>query len=142
MGAEDELFIDDAIDAPTFEQILEMDDDDQHEFSRDIVFGFFDQAKQTFGDIEESLKSKDLGKLSSLGHYLKGSSATLGLVKVRDSCEKIQHFGSLMSDDGKDKIEEETALKKIGETLDTLKEDYAVVEKRFRSFYSSGADDA
>lgn len=44
------------IDTQTFEQILEMDDDeDDREFSRSIVFGFFDQAEQTFTEMEEAL---------------------------------------------------------------------------------------
>jgi len=44
------------IDAATFEQILEMDDDeDDREFSRSIVFGFFEQAEQTFDQMETAL---------------------------------------------------------------------------------------
>ena len=40
----------DVIDANTFEQILEMDDedDDNREFSSGIVYGFFEQAETTF----------------------------------------------------------------------------------------------
>lgn len=39
----------DAIDPLTFEQILEMDDDeDEREFSKSIVYGFFEQAESTF----------------------------------------------------------------------------------------------
>jgi osomolarity two-component system phosphorelay intermediate protein YPD1 len=39
----------DEIDRSTFEQILEMDDDEnEREFSRSIVFDFFDQAEGTF----------------------------------------------------------------------------------------------
>ena len=39
----------DNIDSSTFEQILEMDEDDtNHEFSKGIVFGFFEQAEATF----------------------------------------------------------------------------------------------
>ena len=40
------------IDQPTFEQILEMDDDREREFSRSIVYGFFDQAESTFVKME------------------------------------------------------------------------------------------
>jgi osomolarity two-component system phosphorelay intermediate protein YPD1 len=39
----------------TFEQILEMDEPDDNEFSSSIVFGFFEQAEETFGQIEEAL---------------------------------------------------------------------------------------
>ena len=46
----------DIIDQNTFEQILEMDDeDDDRDFSKGIVFGFFDQAEQTFGKMETAL---------------------------------------------------------------------------------------
>jgi len=43
----------DAIDPLTFEQILEMDDDEEErEFSKSIVYGFFDQAEVTFKDMD------------------------------------------------------------------------------------------
>ena len=45
----------DAIDPTTFEQILEMDDDEEREFSKQIVFDFFEQARQTFQNIEVHL---------------------------------------------------------------------------------------
>lgn len=39
----------DSIDAATFEQILEMDDDEEErEFSKSIVYDFFTQAESTF----------------------------------------------------------------------------------------------
>ena len=46
----------DSIDPATFEQILEMDDDeDEREFSKSIVYGFFEQAEATFKNMEKSL---------------------------------------------------------------------------------------
>ena len=40
----------------TFEQILEMDDDeDDREFSKSIVYGFFDQAENTFQRMDDEL---------------------------------------------------------------------------------------
>jgi osomolarity two-component system phosphorelay intermediate protein YPD1 len=46
----------DSIDALTFEQILEMDDDeDEREFSRSIVYGFFEQADVTFKKMDSAL---------------------------------------------------------------------------------------
>ena len=36
--------------------LVEMDDDgDEREFSRSIVFGFFEQAEQTFKDMDDAL---------------------------------------------------------------------------------------
>merc|ERR1712000_326300 len=113
----------DSIDAVTFEQILEMDDDeDDREFSRSIVFSFFEQAEQTFKKMDDALEEKDLATLSSLGHFLKGSSATLGLTKVKDSCEKIQHFGQKKDETGTTDISEEEGLAKLKTTIEQAKQ--------------------
>lgn len=46
----------DSIDPLTFEQILEMDDDeDEREFSKSIVYGFFEQAEATFDNMDTSM---------------------------------------------------------------------------------------
>jgi len=129
----------DNIDALTFEQILEMDDDEEErEFSKSIVYGFFEQAEQTFTKMEEALEKKDLDELSSLGHFLKGSSATLGLTKVKDSCEKIQHYGQMKDEAGTvDETDEEVCLERIKDTLEAVKEEYAEVEKVLKKFYES-----
>jgi len=128
-----------SIDAVTFEQILEMDDEeDDREFSRSIVFGFFEQAEQTFKKMDDALKEGDLAQLSSLGHFLKGSSATLGLTKVKDSCEKIQHYGQKKDEEGTtDEPDEAVCLERIKETLVAVKEEYAEVEKVLKKFYGS-----
>lgn len=124
------------IDRATFDQILEMDDDEERDFSKTIVFGFFEQAEDTFKQMESMVKAKDLSQLSSLGHFLKGSSATLGLTKVKDSCEKIQHFGVKKDEDGTHDIPDEGAcLEKIKKTLDVMKEDYRQAEKYLLKFY-------
>jgi len=128
----------DSIDAMTFEQILEMDDDEEErEFSRSIVFGFFEQAEQTFKKMDDALEERDLATLSSLGHFLKGSSATLGLTKVKDSCEKIQHYGQLKDEAGTtDEPDEDKCLERIKDTLVAVKEEYAEVEKVLKKFYA------
>ena len=45
----------DAIDPATFDQILEMDDDDDREFSKNIVLDFFPQAGTTFQEMQEAM---------------------------------------------------------------------------------------
>jgi len=130
------LDLGEGIDAITFEQILEMDDDDDRDFSKSIVFGFFEQAEQTFTKMDDALEEKDLKTLSSLGHFLKGSSATLGLTKVKDSCEKIQHYGQQKDEEGTtDEPDKELCLKRIKETLVTVKEEYEEAEKILKKFF-------
>ena len=70
-----------------------------------------------------------MSDLSSLGHFLKGSSATLGLNKVKEACEKIQHYGAGKDETGTvDEPDEKTSLKKIEKTLGDVKKDYKEVE--------------
>ncbi|PVI07142.1 histidine-phosphotransfer domain, HPT domain-containing protein [Periconia macrospinosa] len=126
----------DSIDALTFEQILEMDDDeDERDFSKSIVYDFFSQAESTFGKMETSLEAKDLKTLSELGHFLKGSSATLGLTKVKDSCEKIQHYGEKKDETGTKDITEEEGLSKLKTTIEQAKKEFEEVEKVLKKFY-------
>lgn len=78
----------------------------------------------------------DLAQLSSLGHFLKGSSATLGLNKVKDSCEKIQHYGAHKDESGTvDEMDDAKCLRRIKDALATVKVEYAEVEKMLRRFF-------
>lgn len=45
----------DTIDMTAFDQILEMDEPDNDEFSSSIVFGFFAQARETFAEMDKAL---------------------------------------------------------------------------------------
>ncbi|OAX82845.1 hypothetical protein ACJ72_02806 [Emergomyces africanus] len=46
----------DHVEETTFEQILEMDDEDpSREFSKGLVYGFFDQAETTFVKMESAM---------------------------------------------------------------------------------------
>jgi osomolarity two-component system, phosphorelay intermediate protein YPD1 len=82
-----------------------------------------------------SSKERDLKVLSELGHFLKGSSATLGLTKVKDSCEKIQHYGQKKDETGSKDIEEDDALAKLKTTIADAKQEFHDVEKVLRKFY-------
>lgn len=77
-------------------------------------------------------KEKYLDQLSSRGHFLKGSSATLGLVRIRDACEKIQHYGAMKDEDGmKDLPSQDEALDRISKIVDQLKEEYKTIRSYF-----------
>ncbi|KAF2639136.1 histidine-phosphotransfer domain, HPT domain-containing protein, partial [Massarina eburnea CBS 473.64] len=129
----------DSIDEATFDQILEMDDDDgEREFSQGIVYDFFTQADSTFDDMEKALVKEDLKKLSELGHFLKGSSATLGLSKVKDSCEKIQHYGEKKDETGTTEIKDKEALDLLRTTITQAKKEFDEVETVLRKFYEGG----
>jgi len=131
----------DNVDLATFSQILEMDDDEaDRDFSKPLVFNFFEQAEETFGKMDTALANKDLAELSSLGHFLKGSSATLGFLKVKDSCQVIQQYGHKLNLDGSPEPDEQVCLSKITEALQAAKDDMAKLETMLKKFFGEGSD--
>jgi len=113
------------IDMEVFGQLLEMDDDDEHNFSKPLAIEYIEQADETLQQIDKNLLDssqsdiQQLEFLSGRGHFLKGSSAALGLVKVRDSCELLQNLGKCR--DGDTHIQPNQALKLCREFLPQLK---------------------
>ena len=81
---------------------------------------------------------KDLRELSSLGHFLKGSSAALGVSKVQLSCEHIQHYGQLS--DGTATLTEAESIVKITKSLAGAREEYEEAKRWLESFYANGED--
>lgn len=139
--ANDEAFdFGDNVDIATFEQILDMDEaedePESHEFSRSIVFGFLEQAEATFVKMDSAMQQKDLPELSSLGHFLKGSSATLGFTKVQEECEKIQHYGQQKDETGTvDEPDRQQCLRNIQASIAEAKRAYNTVAKLMRTYY-------
>ncbi|KXN74539.1 HPT domain-containing protein, partial [Conidiobolus coronatus NRRL 28638] len=125
----------DIIDLEVFGQILDMDEEDDNEFSRSIVYNYFDQAKTTFKEMDDALKTEDLPELSRKGHFLKGSSAALGLKNLKNICEKIQHLGSNKDELGITDISQEEALSRIKSSLKAVKEEYERAESYLRELY-------
>ncbi|KKF96496.1 Multistep phosphorelay regulator 1 [Ceratocystis platani] len=125
----------DGFDAMIFSQILEMDESTHdRSFSRELVVDYLSQARDTFTNIRIALKKHDLTELSNLGHYLKGSSAALGLANVQVHCQKIQQFGKLQ-DMEENTLEPPQALEMISKTLEALITDFEAAEAKLRDFY-------
>ncbi|KAG0078656.1 hypothetical protein BGZ92_001371 [Podila epicladia] len=131
----EEYSIDDSIiDHATFDQLLDLDDEDR-KFTRGLVYGYFDQAKETFRDMESAIASNNFSELSRLGHFFKGSSAALGLTKIKDSCEKLQNLGNLRDAEDANPIpssEDETGVREL---LGQIRKEYEEVETFLKLFY-------
>lgn len=84
-------------------------------------------------------KEKNLEELSSLGHFLKGSSAALGIVAVQDACEKMQHYGHLRDEEENTDLKEEEALKRIEGLIKGCRKDYEQAKVWLTSLYTEGA---
>ncbi len=67
---------------------------------------------------------------------MKGSSATLGFNKIRDSCQVIQQYGKQQTLDGAAEPDEEVCLKKIGDAIKAVKADTASLEKQMKVFFN------
>lgn len=60
----------------------------------------------------------------------------MGLTKVKDSCEKIQHYGALKDDSGNSRAwSEDEFLNRIRATLEVVKVEYKEAEQILRKFY-------
>ncbi|KAG0263422.1 hypothetical protein BG011_008829 [Mortierella polycephala] len=107
------------IDHSTFDQLVGIceDDDDNGEFLRTLIGDYFKQAERTNEDMETAVSNQDFSQLARLGHFLKGSSAALGIIKVKESCEKLENFGQLKDADGTNTITETEAETRIRELL-------------------------
>jgi osomolarity two-component system phosphorelay intermediate protein YPD1 len=86
-----------------------------------------------------SSQEKDLPRLSSLGHFLKGSSAALGIIKVQNSCEKMQHYGNCRDEEVGEQLDEDEALKRIMRLLEDCRRDYKVAKGWLTRLYAEGA---
>jgi len=126
------------IDMEIFQQILDLDEEDDSSFSEEMVKDYRDQAAATFKDMEAAIAKRDCAELSSLGHFLKGSSAALGVVKVQKSCEFIQNYGHLRDEKAGGDLTCEDALSRISDVLEKAKEEFKEAEAWLEDWYESG----
>ncbi|KAF7191184.1 Multistep phosphorelay regulator 1 [Pseudocercospora fuligena] len=80
------------VDFSTFEQILEMDDDIEREFSREVILGSLETCRITFNNIKDYIEMPelDVGRITGTAHYLKGVSNSMGLTKCYECAIEIQ----------------------------------------------------
>jgi len=122
------------LDMDIFQQILDLDEVN-HDFSLSMVQDYFEQAQETFLKLDRNVQDENLAELSALGHFLKGSSAAIGLVKVQNSCERIQHFGVRRDEKAKQDLKPEEALDRIKTQLAQLREEYAEGERYLKEWF-------
>lgn len=105
MTTEQDIQNSELIDWVIFSELLLMDEDEEG-FSKGLITTFVEQLLGIYTEMETIIEDsklkgsptdEELVKLSSLGHYLKGSAALLGLRKVQSQCERIQNYGNKKS---------------------------------------------
>lgn len=142
----------DIIDRSVFDQVLSMDDegDETREFSRSLVESFCTQAEETFIKMKSLLYDNSLQialfniprdkgemyELGRLGHFLKGSSAALGITQLRACCERVQYFGDLKDPANHEQtVTKDHASLEIGKLLIKAQEEYMRARQFFHDFY-------
>ncbi|KAM0790473.1 hypothetical protein ACM66B_003349 [Microbotryomycetes sp. NB124-2] len=127
------------VDMDVFGQLLEIDDDESHEFSKTLAFDYISQADATFQEIEEALQARDLDTLSRKGHFLKGSSAALGLQRVQRTCEQMQHVGQRKDESGEsgELLSEDEALKRSRGLLERVKREQEEAKEWLEAFFKA-----
>ncbi|KAG7445784.1 histidine-phosphotransfer domain, HPT domain-containing protein [Guyanagaster necrorhizus] len=123
------------INMDTFRQILDLDEDETHDFSSSMVWAYFTQVRSTFKKMDDALQAKDLQELSSLGHFLKGSSGQIGVGRVEVSCQKIQYYGKLRNEHDDGDVSDTQALDRITALLAQVKSDYDAAECWLKNWY-------
>src|SRR5277367_2106863 len=148
-GAWDPLVTNDFLDATTFEQLLDMDDDIDREFSRGVVESYFRQVRGSFAPFEEGMyvlsaffpylirysDKRDFKILSSLSNFLKGSSAVVSLLKLTSACDKMENYSNKMDETGAHPVMENYALEEIAKILIAIRLDVQTAEAWCKLFY-------
>lgn len=122
------------IDWSILNEIISMDEDDP-DFSKMLIMQYIDQAETTFNSIETE---KDLNNLNSLGHFLKGSSATLGLQRIAWICEIIQNLGKRQSIENiPEGSDDQVYRDAIAVTLDQARHEFILARKELSYYYKT-----
>ena len=90
------------IDEDIFSQLLAMDDEDTPEFSKEILVQYFDQVQDTLAEMRQAMDRNDYKTVGKLGHHIKGSSAGVGAMVVREIADNIQYYEKHASESKKD----------------------------------------
>ncbi|KAI9348595.1 signal transduction histidine kinase [Obelidium mucronatum] len=126
----------DIVDSSVFDQLLEMDDDENRDFSKGIAKDYMTQAETTLLELDDSLGKMDLESLGRLGHFMKGSSAALGLQKIRETCEQIQNYGRKVDSSGEPlALSDDVLMEKLGELVKDARTQYNEAREWLNKFY-------
>jgi len=137
-------FDDGIIDEVNFNQILELDEEDDHEFSSTMAEQFCIQARETIEKMKDAYKVASEAKnrehlipLSDLGHFLKGSSAAIGAKHVKELCERAQHYGHCRDEEVEEDLSLEEALKRFDPLLKDLDQEINKAESWLVGWYKN-----
>ena len=107
------------IDAESIENLRALNPGDGDEFLREIITIYLDDTPQRITELEQSMVRGDVATFTRAAHSVKGSSANLGAMAVRQVAEQLEHRSH------------KQGLADVGALLTTLKEQFEVARIEF-----------
>ncbi|XP_024020761.1 histidine-containing phosphotransfer protein 4 [Morus notabilis] len=82
------------LDEQQFLQLEDLQDDVNPNFVEEIVTLFYKDSARLFHNIEQALKSRpvDFAKLDNYMHQFRGSTSSIGAIKVKNECNQFKEF--------------------------------------------------
>jgi HPt (histidine-containing phosphotransfer) domain-containing protein len=102
------------------ESALERTGDDM-EFLKELLEMFMEDFNPKCQELEEAIQAKNFTGIKEIGHYLKGSSANLSLMQLREAAYQMEVSGK------------DENLEKAKSTLEVLRKEFARLEEYFPS---------
>ncbi len=79
------------IDSESIENLRALNPGDGDEFLREIISIYLEDTPQRIAELEQSLASGDVARFTRAAHSVKGSSANLGAMAVRQVAQELEH---------------------------------------------------
>ena len=79
------------IDSESIENLRSLNPGDGDEFLKEIIAIYLEDTPQRIAELEESLVGGDAPRFTRAAHSVKGSSANLGALAVRQVAEQLEH---------------------------------------------------
>ncbi|PWI64056.1 hypothetical protein PCL_00027 [Purpureocillium lilacinum] len=127
------LLLGDNVNINVFRQLLELDEPGQGDFSQAIIVEYIHQADEVLASMSQALNSREFEQLRLSAHFLGGSSAALGLLRVQSGCDTLQQCCNTEVSNGMDGENVEHSFRRCSEALELLKADYVEVQVRLRT---------
>lgn len=79
------------IDREAIKSLAELNPDDNGEFLKEIIGIFLEDTPQRLADLDDCLAKGDTTGFVRAAHSIKGSSANMGAMVLRQSAEELEH---------------------------------------------------
>ena len=107
------------IDSESIENLRSLNPGDGDEFLREIISIYLEDTPQRIAELEESPAGGDAPRFTRAAHSVKGSSANLGAMAVRQVAEQLEHQSN------------KQGLVGVADLVTALKEQFGIAQIEF-----------